>query len=69
MAESHIHHRLYEAVLDMTRLPESQLIMMLENPDPTVRVASLWKALMDNVGPVGPVGPGTVPAVRPRRPA
>jgi len=40
--------RVYEAVLDMTQLPESQLIMMLENPDPTIRMASLWKALMDN---------------------
>ena len=39
--------RLYEAVLDMTQLPESQLIMLLENPDPTCRMASLWKALED----------------------
>ena len=24
---------------------------MLENPDPTIRMASLWKALMDNYSP------------------
>ena len=44
---TYLAKRLYEAVLDMAQLPESQLIMMLENPDPTVRKSSLWRALAD----------------------
>lgn len=45
---TYLARRLYEDVLDMTQLPESQLVMMLENPNPTIRMASLWKALMNN---------------------
>jgi len=43
-----LQQRLYEAMLDMTRLPESQLIMLLENPVQSVVISSLWKALMTN---------------------
>ena len=45
---THLAKRLYEAVLDMAQMPESQLIMLLENPDPTCRMASLWRTLMDS---------------------